>query len=291
MDTILVVGATGQLGGEIARRLLDDKRSVRVLVRHRSDHASLLEQGAEPVFGDLKDRASLDPACADIDTVITTANSAQRGGDDNPTTVDLHGNQNLIDAAAGAGVRHFIFTSALGSRPDSPNPFLAAKALSQEACAESPMHHTILLPNIFMDVWIGMIVAGPALRGEEVVYVGSGERRHSMVARSDVAAFAVAAVDHQEALDSEIVIAGPEPVSWRDAVAAFERALGRPIPQRGVPAGEPIPHVPDQLMGLLTNMDTYDSPVPMEETAERFGIRLTTLDEFAQGVVAGSRPS
>jgi NADH dehydrogenase len=291
VSEILVAGATGQLGGEIARRLLDGGRSVRVLVRQGSDHGSLVAQGAEPVFGDLKDRSSLDPACAGIDTVVTTANSAQRGGDDNPTTVDLHGNQNLIDAAAEAGVRHFIFTSALGSQPDSPNPFMAAKARSQAACAESGMRYTILLPNIFMDVWVALIVAGPALRGEEVVYVGSGERRHSMVARDDVASFAVGAVDHPDALDTEIVIGGPRPFTWHDAVAVFERTLGRSIPHRGVPPGEPIGHVPPPLMGLLTYMDTYDSPVPMEETASRFGVRLTSLEEWAQGVLAAARPS
>jgi nucleoside-diphosphate-sugar epimerase len=44
-----------------------------------------------------------------IDVVITTANSAQRGGDDNTQTVDLDDNRNLIDAAREAQARQFVF--------------------------------------------------------------------------------------------------------------------------------------------------------------------------------------
>ena len=84
---ILVVGATGSLGGSIARGLLEQGRQVRVLVRTGSDAKLLTDMGAEPAVGDLKDRASLNAACQDIETVITTANSALRGGEDNPETV------------------------------------------------------------------------------------------------------------------------------------------------------------------------------------------------------------
>jgi uncharacterized protein YbjT (DUF2867 family) len=71
---ILVVGATGQVGGAIAQKLLADGRSVRVLVRPNSPSeqlaahglatpsAALTGAGAEPVWGDLRNRASLDAA-------------------------------------------------------------------------------------------------------------------------------------------------------------------------------------------------------------------------------------
>ena len=76
---ILVVGATGALGGMIASDLLARGESVRVLVRPGSDYTRLVELGAQPVMGDLKDAASLRRACDGVETVITTANSAARG--------------------------------------------------------------------------------------------------------------------------------------------------------------------------------------------------------------------
>ena len=83
---ILVAGATGRLGGMIALQLLAKGKDVRVLVRHNSPSEALaamgmatraqtlIDAGAQPVYGDLKDRASLDAAVAGVDTVVTTAN-------------------------------------------------------------------------------------------------------------------------------------------------------------------------------------------------------------------------
>jgi uncharacterized protein YbjT (DUF2867 family) len=102
---ILVVGATGVVGGMIARRLLEKDKQVRVLVRRDSSSSQLIQQGlatsaeelieagAQPVHGDLRDRASLDAAVDGVETVVTTANSAMRGGADNPQSVDLEGNR------------------------------------------------------------------------------------------------------------------------------------------------------------------------------------------------------
>ena len=137
---ILIVGATGILGGMITQRLLESGKEVRILVRHNSPAEELakqrmatspqllIEAGAQPVYGDLKDRASLDQACQGIETVITTANSAMRGGEDNVDTVDRHGNRNLIEAARAAGVKQFIFISFLGANLNHPVPLFKAKA-------------------------------------------------------------------------------------------------------------------------------------------------------------------
>src|SRR4030066_354331 len=119
-NLILVVGATGDLGGVIARELLSLGKCVRVLVRSQSNFQPLVDAGAQAVIGDLKNRDSLDPACKSADVLITTANSAKRGGDDNLKTVDLEGNRNLIDAAKVAGVKQFIFVSNLLADPNSP---------------------------------------------------------------------------------------------------------------------------------------------------------------------------
>src|SRR5687767_11196672 len=111
---ILVVGATGELGSKITRGLIAGSRTVRVLSRPSSAYQAAQQLGADVAFGDLKDRRSLGAACAGVDTVVTTANSVRRGGDDTVAAVDLSGTQSLIEAARAAGVRHFIYTSVLG---------------------------------------------------------------------------------------------------------------------------------------------------------------------------------
>lgn len=279
---ILVAGATGQLGSLVTRRLLARGEVVRILVRPGSNFQPLVDLGAQPVFGDLKDPASLAAACEGVDVVVTTANSAARGGADTVETVDQRGNRSLIDAARAAGVKQFVFTSALGADPASPVPFLRAKGETEQYLCASGMTYTILAPNIFMEVWVPMLVGQAALEGRPVTLVGEGRRRHSFVSVDDVAAFAVAAVGHPQAMNQTIVIGGPEPVTWRDVVAAYERALGRPIEVRTIPPGQPLPGLPDVVSQLAAGMDTYDSPLDMTETAATFGVQLTPLEEFVR---------
>src|SRR4028119_1619370 len=113
-----------------------------------------------------------------------------RGGADNPQSVDLEGNRNLIEASRDAGVEHFVFVSLLGAAPDHPAPFMRAKGQSEASLRESGMGHTILAPAAFMEVWPAMVVGMPALQGQTVTLVGEGSRRHSFVSNRNVAAVA-----------------------------------------------------------------------------------------------------
>lgn len=284
---ILVVGATGQLGGMIATSLLARSAPVRILVRPGSEFRALVEAGAEPAVGDLKSRATLDAACDGVDVVITTANSALRGGADNVDTVDIEGNRHLIDAASNARVGQFVFVSALGVSPDSPVPLFRAKALSEAYLRESGLPYTILAPDAFMDVWFPMVL-GPALGGAPVTVVGTGVRKHSFVAAADVAAFATASVGRADALNRHVPLGGPDALSWREVIAAFERALSREIPILSVAPGQSLPGLADIVATLMAGLDTYDSVVPMSETARQFGVQQTRVEDFVAGMLAAA---
>lgn len=290
---ILIVGATGLLGGVITQQLLAQGKEVRILVRHNSPSEALAQQGmatpaqtlidagAQPVYGDLKDRASLDSACQDIDTVITTANAALRGGDDNFESVDLHGTQALVDAAKAAEVRHFVYTSAAGSAPGHPHPLFDAKGRCEVHLKESGLVYTILKPGTFMEIWIGAVVGLPLRAGQPVTLVGQGARKVAFVSIADVAAYAVTAVDSPNAENQEIYIAGPASYSWTEAVEAVGRALGQQIAIHYVAPGEPVPLIPPSMAPILAAQEMEDSFIGMGETSRRYSLEPTLLDTFA----------
>ncbi|CAA9496595.1 MAG: hypothetical protein AVDCRST_MAG38-2963 [uncultured Solirubrobacteraceae bacterium] len=288
---ILVVGATGELGGLIAHGLLDRRHAVRILVRDGCSYDQLTDAGAEAVVGDLKDADSLQAACTGVEAVLTTANSVGRGGEDTIESVDRVGNRNLVDAAVAAGVRRFVFISALGADPQSPSPFLCAKGETEERLRDSGMAWTVLRPNVFMDILIPAVVGYPALTGQPVMLVGAGHRQHSFVARRDVAAYALAALQRQDAQRRTLVIAGPQPVSWRDIVATFARELGRELPIRTVSPGEPVPGLPEMAGDLLAALDTYDSPIDISTLSNTYRITPTTVADFAHDFIATSQPA
>jgi NADH dehydrogenase len=276
---ILVAGATGMVGGLIVDGLLDQGNSVRALVRSCNSAASITARGAQTAMGDLKDPASLQRACEAVDVVITTANSASRGGDDNPQTVEEQGNRNLVDAARAAGVRQFVFTSALGSDLNSPVPFLRGKAIAEQYLKDSGLNYTILMPNLFMEIWCPNIVGQAVRAGQPVTLIGQGTRKHSMISAADVASYAVAAAGNERAYNRVLVLGGPQPVTWHDVVAAHERVLGRQIEVRHIPTGEPLPGYPDFISGFMNLLESYDSIIQMDSLANEFGVRQVSLDE------------
>jgi NADH dehydrogenase len=297
---ILVVGATGLLGGRITQQLLAQGRNVRILVRHNSPsvalaaqgmatHAqTLIDAGAQPVYGDLKDPTSLPAAMAGVDTVVTTANSALRGGADNPETVERQGNRHLIDAAKDAGVGHFIFVSVMDADPNSPAPFVRGKAETEAYLRASGLSYTILAPNAFLEVWLGMVIGAPLKAGQPITLVGEAQRKHAFVSMKDVTAFAVTAITHPAARNATIVIGGREALSWCDLVSGVEAVLQRKLPVRFVVPGEPVPFVPEAVQGLFARMETYDSPVPMDDVVATYGVTLTPLQPLLQGMFGAS---
>ncbi len=283
---VLVVGATGFLGGLVVRNLVDQGGHPRVLVRSDPSARLLRNAGADPVFGDLKDPRSLRAACEGVDVVVTTATAVGRGGTDTLESVDREGNRQLIAAARDAGVVQFVFTSILPASEESSIPLFRAKAHAEAQLSGSGLTYTILAPENFMESWVEAVVGRPVREGRRVVLVGEGRRKHAFVSARDVAAFATGAIGHPEAVDRRLPIGGPEALSWREVVATYERVLGREIPVEYVAPEVEASRRPQGMEDILAWMETFDSAVEMGEACRTFGVKPTTLEDYVR-----SRPT
>ena len=223
---ILVVGATGLLGMEICRQLRSAGKPVRGLVRGTSDPAKVDELrtlGIEIVRGDLKEAASLGPACAGAHTVISTASSTlSRQEGDSIESVDRRGQLALIDAARAARVTHFVFVS-FRDNPDVQYPLTIAKRAVEEHLKHSGMAYTILQASYFMEVWLTPMLGFDYAGGKARIY-GDGSRRVSWVSYKDVAHIAAAAVDEPRAANTTLDVGGPEALTPFEVVRLFEAA-------------------------------------------------------------------
>ena len=122
--TVLITGATGQVGHAIARRLTADGLEPRALVRS-PERAGALPEGAQPVFGDVTDAASLQAALDGCATVYHAAGIPEqwRRDTDEFARVNVEGTRNVVEAALAAGVERFVYTStddALVQGPGEP---------------------------------------------------------------------------------------------------------------------------------------------------------------------------
>jgi uncharacterized protein YbjT (DUF2867 family) len=230
MSELLLCGGTGDLGGRIATRLAERGLRFRALVRPRSDTGALRASGVELSVGSLTDPASLDRALAGVRTVVTTANAVSRrlAGDRDVSIdrVDRDGNAALIRAAEAAGVDRFVFVSALGMTDAMVDlvPLFAAKRTTERLLQASSLRTVIVRPAAFQEVWLGPRTGMRPDKRWAVIY-GRGRTPVPYVAEDDVAAACVRVAtmdDPPESLD----FGGPEALTRREAVDAFERAVG-----------------------------------------------------------------
>jgi nucleoside-diphosphate-sugar epimerase len=110
--TVLITGATGQVGNAIARRLADDGIEVRALVRS-PERAGVLPAGVQPVFGDVTDAPSVRAALEGCATVYHAAGIPEQWRRDvgEFARVNVEGTRNVVDAALATGVERFVYTS------------------------------------------------------------------------------------------------------------------------------------------------------------------------------------
>ena len=286
---VLVIGATGLLGGEICRRLVAAGKPLRALTRPTADPirvAELRALGVKLVNGDLKDPVSLDAACKGADTVISTASiTFSRQPGDTLESVDQQGQIALIAAARAADVRRFVYVSISGQN-DVACPLMTAKRAVEQQLMQSGMTYTILRPSYFMEVWLSPALGFDAANARARVY-GSGEKKISFISYKDVAQFAVASVDSPSARNAIIELGGPEALTPLEVVGVFEKARGRRFETEHVTeamlegqraaASDPLQQSFAALMLAYAHGDAID----MKPTLEKMPLKLTSVREFA----------
>jgi NADH dehydrogenase len=314
---VLVVGATGQLGTAVVRRLANDKTPVRAFVRRTSSYSHLSNDGVELAFGDLRDPASLRSACQNVDIVIATANTAiPREKTDTFRAVDGEGYRNLIDICKESGVRQFIYTSALSNPIFDRLPIGLQKRATEGYLVKSGVAYTIFRADSFMDVAFAMMGSDIPVQGSEVAtvarpfwfttkffnsvkdnistkgivgIVGAGDKRHSYISIDDLAEFHVKAVKDPAALNKIFDIGGPEALTQKEVKAIFEKVLNKTLKERHTPAAlfkiaSPLMKIfspaAANIIGINYCSAVTESHVDMTETAKLFGVRLTSAEEF-----------
>ncbi len=125
MHKILISGASGYIGGQLASYYLQQGRPLRLLLRDASAAHAELANKCEIVAGDLTQPATLQQAVADIDSIVHCAGLLGRWGLPyrHLCEVNVQGAENLVRAAAADGVKRFLHLSAGGvTGPLGPEP-------------------------------------------------------------------------------------------------------------------------------------------------------------------------
>ena len=291
---LLVVGATGTLGRQVARQALDEDHEVRCLVRNPNKAIFLKEWGAEIVKGDLCDRATLAPALKDVDAVIDAA-TARVTDNLSAKEVDWIGKVNLIQATKAAGVERYIFFSILNADKYPEVPLMNIKRCTELFLAESGLNYTILQLAGFMQGLIGQY-AIPILE-EQVVWVTGESTPIAYMNTQDIAKFAIRALSVSATEKKTFPVVGTKAWGAYEIMNLCENLTGK---------NSRISRVSLTVLGLMRRITRFcewgqntadrltfaevlasGKPLdaPMENVYATFGLdpqKTTTLEEYMQ---------
>jgi NADH dehydrogenase len=178
-------------------------------------------------LGDLGNPASFRNAMRGVDTVVHLAAAIRDQPGGSIEELDAVATLRLVRAAERAGVKRFMFFSAIGASLHSPARFFRAKALAEQAVEEAELESTVFAPSIVYapgDPWITLLNRLSRLPVAPVS--GSGDALYQPIWADDVADCVVGALRNSNG-QRHYELAGPEALSYDGIVKTALRSFGR----------------------------------------------------------------
>lgn len=283
--TILVVGATGNVGRHLVARLRDAGMNVRALTRdqERATGTGQLPDGVVAMAGDLTDPASLREAAAGADTAFLLWPFRTADG---------------ADAAARAlasQVGSIVYLSAISVRDDAPPEENGVWGQVEQAIVRSGAAWTFLRAGGFAANTLGW--AGDVRSRGVVRWVHGGAAR-SLIHEKDIADVAARVLTDGGHAGAKYVLTGPEAVTQASQARIIGEVIGLPVAWEEAPA--------EEVAGLLTAFtgdrafadhaiaywaSLIDHPEPVTGDVEKVtGNPARSFREWAQDHAAEFRP-
>lgn len=222
-NNVLLAGATGYLGGFLLKVLIERKNQVVAILRNpdslQNDHENYLEIKQAQVTRP----ETLRDICKGIDTVISTLGITRQKDGLTYMDVDYQANLNLLEEAKKAGVKHFVYVSAINGDKHRNLKILEAKEKFVDALKASGLHYTIVRPNGFfsdMKDFLEMAKSG------RVYLFGSGHQKFNPIHGDDLARAIVATLDEG---NKELSIGGPDVLSLNEISELALKTLNKPV--------------------------------------------------------------
>jgi uncharacterized protein YbjT (DUF2867 family) len=234
--TVLVTGATGRLG-VLVETLLKRGHAVRAMTRNPGSvpAARIRAAGAQVVYGDFDDPATIQRAANGVDALFATG-TAHRAGPEG----ELRHGRNLAAAAAAAAVPHLIYSSGDGAAPESPLQLFRVKHQVEQHIRSLSIAHTILAPVYFMDNLLNTWNL-PALQSGEFPSPIPIDKPLQQVAIVDLARFAALVVERPWKFAGERITVASDQLTAEQAAQALSRAVEREFEAQQIHADELAP--------------------------------------------------
>ena len=269
--TIAVTGATGDLGGRVARELAAQGVPQRLVVRDpaRAPHLP----GADIAIAHYQDSEAMARALDCVGTLFLVS------GHEDPDRVSLH--RSAIEGARLAGVERIVYTSFMGAAPGSTFPYARDHNATELAIRQAGISLTSMRSSLYADV------APQFVGADGVIRAPAGHGRVAWVARADVARLAAVLLVEAGHEGQIYVVSGPRAIDLHETARILTKATRRPITYHAETldeARESRAGHPDWLVegwiGSYLMLDTGEGSVTSHTIELLTGQRPMTLSQF-----------
>lgn len=215
--TILVIGATGTTGSRTAAQLTAAGHRVRAASRHATP-----VPGTKPVAFDWYDPATHLDALDGTDRVYLLPPL----GDSDPASVMLP----FLHRARTAGVDRAVLLSSSAIARGGP-----AVGMVHEALPDLFEQWAVLRPSWFMQNFTGTHAHAASIREDGTIWTATGSGRVGFVDAEDIAAVAVHALTDEHAPNTDLILTGPEALSYDDIATIITDTTDQPVAHRRLP--------------------------------------------------------
>ena len=253
--TVLITGATGFVGGRLAKEILASGLAVRLLVRSPEKAASLEYLGAKIIQGDLYDIESLQRATDGIECVYHIAGQMIKEGlaRDDYLQTNLIGTRNIVQVSLDENVRRFVYASTAGvyghlKEPVDENSPLSlssgyreSKALGERVCLDAHREHG--LPAVIARLspmmgpeskqYLGLV---RALKSKNFRIIGDGENYDHISPIQDIINGLILCGTTSGIEGETFIIASDTQIKIKSILAKMACAAGAEFPQRTLPS-------------------------------------------------------
>lgn len=283
--TILVIGATGNVGRPTIAGLLAKGRKVRALSRSKENLAKL-PKGVEGCVSNLETGDGLAAACKGVDKLFLITSNGE---------TETQRGLNAVKAAAAAGVKHMVFLSVGNPGKEPAVPHYRAKLPIEEAIRNSGADYTFLRPNFFMQTDLSVI---PVMKQHGVYSMPIGSIGNNRIDTRDIADCAVRVLTEDGHAGADYHLHGPDTISGPKAAEVYSKHLGREVRYAGDDVdqwGKPVeaflpPWLLDSLKKMFIGQQQHGGVADAKAiaaSATAVGHQLRTFEAFAAEVTRG----
>lgn len=294
---IVMTGATGFVGGVLARKLVKEGFSLRCIARDPIKAKGLEAIGIELVKGDITDRDSLIKAVEGAEKAISLVGILFESGRATFKAIHAEGVRNYLEACKKKGVKDFIHISALGAREDAKSEYHRTKWEAEEFIRNSQLNYAIFRPSVifgkedkFTNLFARIIRLSPAIN-----IPGSGKNRMQPVYVKDLVKAMVMTVKNPGFMGKTYEIGGRDCLTFEEIMDAICKVLEKKRIKLHIPI--PLLRPGAFLMEMLLSRPllTRDQLIMLQEDniternalKEVFGIEPIGFEEGMRGYLSG----